>query len=413
MLQRSAIMKKDLDKILSSTLKTYSIILIGIFILKICGLDYFGLDTNNYIIKGIDNFVTKFHLEMVWYGITLYIYTYVILSISCVDNSKKMKLFTLCILPICIIMQFIKDSYNFPLLFIFTDFLCLIMLLFCYILFIRKEKINKYNISNYFVYCIINILFQFISVVTRNMKIENTYTFSEAFIMNIDYIILTIMAYRLFFMKGGDNLWEWAVGSFSHLLDLLKTLPTKLQQFYLNNKSKGRFDKISDMIYIPLFLLWNIFAVVVVLFIAKLNHTFVECIIILCSFWINKKTFGKAFHMKTAISCFIVSNLTYYALNRITIPNGISLIVSVSLGIALCYFTSKLVKSKKLYRGMSMQEYDNTVSMMYPKDSVYYEIGKLFYVDRQSEQWIANKLCYSVPSVQKKKYELRDKIKEL
>ena len=44
-------MKKDLDKILSSTLKTYSIILIGIFILKLCGLDYFGLDTENLMIR--------------------------------------------------------------------------------------------------------------------------------------------------------------------------------------------------------------------------------------------------------------------------------------------------------------------------------------------------------------------------
>ena len=62
---------------------------------------------------------------------------------------------------------------------------------------------------------------------------------------------------------------------------------------------------------------------------------------------------------------------------------------------------------------MSIQEYDNCVSMFYSKDSVYYEIGKLFYVDRQSEQWIANKLSYSVPSIQKKKYELKDKLKEL
>ena len=406
-------MKKDLDKILSSTLKTYSIILIGIFILKLCGLDYFGLDTENYIIKGIDNFITKFHLETVWYGITLYIYTYVILSISCVDKSKEMKLFTVFTLPICVIMQLIKDNYNFPFLFVFTDFLCLIMLSLCYVLFIKKEKIRKDNIINYLIYCVINILFQLISVITRNMEVSNTYTFSEAFIMNIDYIILTIIAYKLFFMKGGANLWEWAVGLFSHLLDLLKTLPTKLQTFYLNNKSKSKFDKISDMIYIPLFMLWNIFTVLVVLFIATLNHTFVECVIILCSFWINKKTFGKPFHMKTAISCFIVSNLTYYSLNRITIPNGISLIVSVSLGITLCYVTSKLVKPKKLYRGMSIQEYDNSVGVIYPKQSVYYEIGKLFYVDRQSEQWIANKLSYSVPSIQKKKYELKDKLKEL
>ena len=40
-------MKKDLDKILSSTLKTYFIILIGIVVVKLFGFDYFGLDTSN------------------------------------------------------------------------------------------------------------------------------------------------------------------------------------------------------------------------------------------------------------------------------------------------------------------------------------------------------------------------------
>ena len=407
-------MKKDLDKILSSTLKTYSIILIGIFILKLCGLDYFGLDTENYIIKGIDDFVTKFHLETVWYGITLYIYTYVILSISCVDKSKEMKLFTLGVMPLCLTIQKLKTMINFPFMFVFTDLLWLFMLSICYIKLVNKDKIEKYNVGNYITYCVINIIFQMISVFVRNINVNLDYNnFIMSFVGNIDYLILSIMFYKLFYIRGGISVWDGVVGLFSHLLDLLKTLPTKLQQFYLNNKSKSKFDKISDMIYIPLFLLWNIFTVLVVLFIATLNHTFVECVIILCSFWINKKTFGKPFHMKTAISCFIVSNLTYYSLNRITIPNGISLIVSVSLGIAICYITSKLVKPKKLYRGMSIQEYDNCVSMFYSKDSIYYEIGKLFYVDRRSEQWIANKLCYSVPSIQKKKYELKDKLKEL
>lgn len=407
-------MKKDLDKILSSTLKTYSIILIGIFILKLCGLDYFGLDTENYIIKGIDDFVTKFHLETVWYGITLYIYTYVILSISCVDKSKEMKLFTLGVMPLCLTIQKLKTMINFPFMFVFTDLLWLFMLSICYIKLVNKDKIEKYNVGNYITYCVINIIFQMISVFVRNINVNLDYNnFIMSFVGNIDYLILSIMFYKLFYIRGGISVWDGVVGLFSHLLDLLKTLPTKLQQFYLNNKSKSKFDKISNMIYIPLFLLWNIFTVLVVLFIATLNHTFVECVIILCSFWINKKTFGKPFHMKTAISCFIVSNLTYYSLNRITIPNGISLIVSVSLGIAICYITSKLVKPKKLYRGMSIQEYDNCVSMFYSKDSIYYEIGKLFYVDRRSEQWIANKLCYSVPSIQKKKYELKDKLKEL
>lgn len=404
-------MKNDLDKILSSTLKTYFIILIGIVIVKLFGFDYFGLDTNNEIIIMIDNFIKTFHLELVWYAITLYIYQYVIFSITCVDNSKRMWIYTLCTLPIAIIIQIAKININCPYLFTIIDLLWLFMFSMLYIRFVKRNKIEKYNVSNYWIYCVVNMIFQLLSMFIRNIDMTNQNSFVIYFLLNIDYIILNIIAYTLFFTRGGINLWVEVVSSFSHLRTLLKTLPTKLQKFYLNNKAKSRFDKISDCIYIPLFLLWNVFTLLVILFVATLNHTFVECIIIATSFWINKKTFGKPFHMKTALSCFMVSNLTYYCLNRITIPNGISLIVSVSLGIALCYITSKFVKSKKLYRGMSIEEYDKFVLPLYSINSIYYEIGKLFYVDRHSEQWIANRLSYSIPSIQKKKHELKNKVK--
>ena len=403
-------MKKDLDKILSSTLKTYFIILIGIFVVKLFGLDYFGLDTRNEIIAWIDDFINRFHLEMVWYGITLYIYVYIVLSIASVDNSKKIKLFTLCIMPIPIALQIIKTIINNTLLFTIIDLLWLFMVLILYIKIIKRDKIRKYNVGNYLIYCIINILFQLISVTIRNVTIVNTHGVLMSILLNFDYILLSIIFHKLYFSLGGKSLWDWVVYSFSHLLTLLKSFPTKLQNFYLNNKDKSRFEKISDSIYIPLFILWNIFTLAVVLFIATLNHTFAECIIILCSFWMNKRTFGKAFHMPTAFSCFIVSNLTYYALNRITIPASISLIISVILGIALCYITSKFVKTKKLYRGMSLNEYNSNVLDLYDEESVYYQIGKLFYVDRYSEQWIATKLAYSVPSIQKKKYELKKQV---
>lgn len=404
-------MKKDLDKILSSTLKTYFIILIGIVVVKLFGFDYFGLDTSNEIIIMIDNFIKTFHLELVWYAITLYIYQYVIFSITCVDNSKAMKLYTLYTLPIAITIQLLKTQINAPYLFAIIDLLWLFMFSILYIKMVKRNKIEKYNVSNYWIYCVVNMIFQLLSMFIRNIEIVNSHGIIISILLNFDYILLSIISYKLFFDMGGKSLWDWVVSSFSHLRTLLRTLPTKLQKFYLNNKAKSRFDKISDCIYIPLFLLWNVFTLLVILFIATLNHTFVECIIIATSFWINKKTFGEPFHMKTALSCFIISNLTYYCLNRITIPNGISLIVSISLGILLCYITSKFVKSKKLYRGMSIEEYDKFVLPLYSINSTYYEIGKLFYVDRYSEQWIANKLSYSIPSIQKKKYELKNKVK--
>ena len=54
------IFKKDLKKILSSTISTYLILLVGVFILKLFGLNYFEPDINNEIIVNINNFITHY-----------------------------------------------------------------------------------------------------------------------------------------------------------------------------------------------------------------------------------------------------------------------------------------------------------------------------------------------------------------
>lgn len=380
--------------------------------MTICGLDYFGLDTDNKIIMSIDNFIETNYLEMVFHSITLYIYTLVILSITCKDNSKSMKLYTLCVLPFCIGIQWLKENINLPLMFIFTDLLWLFMVSLCYIKFVIKKQITRTNISNYWLYMLINFIFQLLSVIIRNVPVENTYSFSQSLLMNFDYLLLTLITHKIFFMKGGINLWEWVVGLYSHLLTLLKSLPIKLQNIYAINKSKSKFDKVSDMIYLPLYILWNIFTVAVVLFVAFLNETFIECILILFSFWLNKKVFGKPFHMKTATSCFVVSNLTYYCLNRITFSSGLSLLISVVLGISLDYITSYFVKEKKLYRGMSLELLDDTILGIVDKGSDDYKICKMFYVDKQADQYIATKLNYSKSSIEKKKHNIIEKLKK-
>ena len=384
-----------------------------IFILKICGLDYFGLDVDNKIIVAINDFVGKYNLELVWYGVTLYIYTLVILAITCNDNSKKMKIYTLIMMPFCIGIQWLKQNVNLPVMFIFTDLLWLFMVALCYIKFVNKQTISKKHISNYWIYMIINFIFQLLSVIIRSVDIHTDCSnFIMSVICNFDYLLLSVISYKLFFMRGGMSLWDGVVGLYLHLQTSLKSLPTKLQNAFATNKSKSKFDKISNMIYIPLYLLWNVFTLVVILFVAFLNETFIECIIILFSFWLNKKVFGKPFHMKTAMSCFIVSNITYYCLNRITVSSGLSLLISIALGIILDYVTSYFVKDKKLYRGMSLELFDETIVGIADKDSDEYKICKMFYVEKQSDQYIATKLNYSKSSIEKKKHNVVTKLKK-
>lgn len=57
-------MFKDYDKYLSTSLKVYIFVLMIIFIMKIVGLDYFGLDINNQIIINITEFL-KNHFNLI------------------------------------------------------------------------------------------------------------------------------------------------------------------------------------------------------------------------------------------------------------------------------------------------------------------------------------------------------------
>ena len=408
-------MKKDLNKLLSRTIFTYFTILFIIFILKMFGLNYFQIDTSNKIINSINNFILKWNLENVWYAITLYINTLVVFSITTNDNSKKIKIFTLITMPVNILIQIIKTKYNIPFMFVLTDLLYLFILSICYIKLVKREKIKKCNVRNYWLFMILSFIFQFISVLTRNVKITNQNNFIIYSILDIDYIVLNIFVYKLYFLKGGKDLWVEVHGYCSDLLISLKKLPTKLQQSYQLAKPTNREEKLANNIYIILFWLYNIFSVFVILFIGTLNDTFIECIFILSSFWINKGVFGKPFHLKKASTCFIVSSLSYYTLNRLTWKIGISFLIPTILGISLSYITSKIMARQEniyLYRGMPENKFYDLIKKV-TNNEEHIEICKMYYVDKESNLKIAMKFNYSEINIKKIKSKINDKIKEL
>lgn len=409
-------MEKDASKLMSRTLLTYAIILSFVFIMKLFGLDYFGLDTENKIIVGINEFIFKFHLENIWYAFTLYLNGFIIMAITCNDNSKKMKKFVLYCLPLFIILQLLKSNINLPYLFVLIDLLYLFILSICYIMFINKNRLKKENVSNYWLYMGINLLYQMISLFVRGIKpdyYENSFLLS--FICNIDYILLTIMTYKLYFIKGGKSLWVGVHSYFSDLLISLKDFPTKLHQSYQIAKPKTSEENLANKIYIVLFWLYNFFTLFVILLIATLNETFIECIFIVSSFWINKAVFGKAFHLKKASTCFIVSSLSYYTLNRLTWKIGISFLIPVVLGITLSYITSKFMARREnlyLYRGMKLDDFYTLITRA-TNNHEHIEICKMFYVEKETDVKIAYKFNYSVPNVKKIKQKVNKQIKEL
>ena len=115
------------------------------------------------------------------------------------------------------------------------------------------------------------------------------------------------------------------------------------------------------------------------------------------------------------IQCFIISNLTYYTLNRITTPLGISIFIPILLGVGLSYVTSKLVKKtyKKLYKGMPKELFDETILKIVDKDSVKYKICYGFYINKKSDLSLSFEYNYSIAGIRKIKDRINDKIKEL
>ncbi len=401
-------MKKDLNKILSRTLLTYTFLLFFVFILKIAGFDYFGLDINNPVIKSIDVFATRFHLINIWYFITLTIYSFIIISITCKNSEKKVFIISISISIINILLNYLllKQYYNGIFKVIFDFALLLTGCLLC-----KREIKFKELLKRFIIMIFLNFIYQLISMLIRNFNYVKDTDFISSILINFDYIVMMIITYKLYFMKRRDK--KWVVGYFSGLLTLLKKqlkeFPIKFSKTKNKVKNTSNKEKFETSLYLFLFLLWNIFQVFVVLFVAKLNNGLTECIFILLSFWMNKTVFGKAFHMKKASYCFIVSNLVYYVLVRICISVNISLLFPIILGVMLSYTTSLIVKYNefKLYRGMPK---DDLIAHCKICNLNNYDTQLMvdYYCNRKTDIQIAMKNNYSVEAIKKQKKKVRD-----
>lgn len=409
-------MFKDYDKYLSTSLKVYIFVLLFVFILKLVGMDYFALAIDNPTMIKLTNIIKSNRiLNNLFFFIPLIFYQFIMLAIICKDNSKRIKIYNIIVLPIMYFLECFKQD-------LFGKYCGIAEILYFYIIcFIYCKTYKKeFKVKKFLLVTFILILLQAISTFIRfrysvlyvNNPIANL-------ILNFDYIISMLILYKVYFMKGECN--KWADGfqaevSLSSLKKIslkksLKRLQVNLHKF----RALPKQEKLSISIYIVLSLLWNTLSLVIILLVANLNHTFIECLFILTSFWLSKHAFGKPFHLPSMIQCFIVSNLTYYILNRITTPLGISIFIPILLGVGLSYVTSKLVKKtyKPLYRGMPKDLFNETILKIVDKDSVKYKICYDFYINKKSDLSLSFECNYSIAGIRKIKDRINDKIKEL
>lgn len=409
-------MFKDYNKYLSASLKVYLFVLIIIFILKLVGLDYFGLTNDAGIFGKINSILPNDTLYNIYSYLLLYFNTFIIISISCNDSSSKLRLYVILTYPISFFISILPYFLTSTIIYFIINFVYLLIMCLIYNRFKNIKQVVKRNV----IFSILNFIYQFISVITRNATINNIEnSFLTTFILNLDYIMLLIITHKLYFKIGGEKIWYHyqvvEVGSFLQMKANLKNLLKKLQKNLHNFKTKSKEEKYAILIYMFLSLIWNTLSVIVVLFIAKLNHTFIECIFILSSFWLSKRIFGKAFHLSSMAQCFIVSNITYYVLNRITTPLGISILVPIMLGVGLSYVTSKLTKKlyKPLYRGMPKDLFEETILKVEDKFSIKYNICYEYYIEKKMAINLSMKYHYSEAGIRKILKVVNNKIKEL
>lgn len=398
-------MKNDLRKIFSRTIITYIYILSFIVIVKLIGLDYFGLDLSNPVMLKINNVLeNNWILRDIIYFSQLILTGFIMLRLYCNSKDKKVTIiFILNLIPL-----YFFEVYKLK---IFGNFAPISEILY----FIILSKIYNKNVKTKRI-ILYDLLFMFLQLLSYSTRYKYSLTYVNNIIpnilLNLDYIILLIIIYNLNFMKGDEKLcYQEVLTSSSGQLTSLKKQLRRFQTNYSNLNKKEKFEFITIW---TLYLLWNIFTVFVVLFVAMLNDSVIECIIILSSFWINKTVFGKAFHLKNARDCFILSNLVYYFLNRITTPIGISILIPICLGILLSYFTSKLVKENKiiLKRGMTKEQVYKLLDKI-NAEPIDYKICELFYVNRYTDLKISNMLNYSEINIKKRKQKVNKQIKEL
>ena len=376
------------------------------------GGNYFDINNENYTINLINNFVTSFKLENIWYAITLYINVFITMSITCNDNSKKMKNYSFLALNVALIVQVLKNTINIPIVFVIFDMLYLFLLSILFMV-LSNRKITKHNITNYWFYMLLLNIVQLCSIFIRNVEITNTNNFVTYFILNIDYLLFLIILYKWYFMKGGTSLWVEVVSYGSQKLTSLKRL---LEDSHVKSQSKPKLtkeDKITYMIYIPLYFLWNMFTMLIIVLIAILNDAMIEALFITISFWINKRVFGKPFHFKSVSICFCFSSIVYYVLTRITFSIETSIFVPIILGVLLSYGTSTFIKKNyKLYKGMDQLLFNETIRQV-TDDELVIKMCKEYYCDRLSDIKISTINNYSIDSVRKKRQKINKELRNL
>lgn len=387
--------EKDKILILKLLLKATFVLLFVSLFLKILGLNIFGVDTSNAILVNISNFLDNSLLKFILDFILLIVQNFLFFKLCTKSNGIKKQLFFSIILSILIILlqrflYYLNNMTIYSIVYYCITFVLLILTaiiidfkILCY----NKNTINK-MIKKCVFYIFLCSLYQVIILYLRNITYSQILDSMYDLILNFDYTILLMATYYLK-MKKEFNIEKIKTDDYSLTkilnerlsFDEIKIMVIKFNDFKKHFKESNKTDKIVIILYLFFSILSEIINVSLVIFVAYLNNVIIECLFIITSFLISRKVFG-AFHLNSAIKCWLLSNISFYLLSKLSFNVSISFVIPVFCGILLAYITSKFIKknNKDLYKGMLEKDLKEIV-----KDKkltkLEYEILKNYYCD--------------------------------
>ena len=359
---------------------TFIMLWISVF-LKLAGLEAFDADVNNKILLSISQFIDKLELGALIKIISIYFQYYVIYAIISLNKNYIVIAISSIISSILYTFAhrvlYLLHYLDGPLLFITYILLPLAIILTISILIDIKSYKSFYNTINIIfkkviyiiVFCIFFSFVQFLLLYLKSISYLEGFDTIFYFLLSFDYLIILFLLFIILKYKDW-NIFLNNPTNF-HLTQLLNKKLSKnkinyilkqMHDCYNAFKKVTKFEKIVGIVYLILFILSELFNVLLIVFVASINNVIIECLFILTSFSISRKIFG-AFHFDSAIKCWLLSNILFFILNKLTINVGISIIVPLILGVLLSYITSKFIKNNsiELKRGITEKEFNTLV----------------------------------------------------
>lgn len=400
---------------------------------KMLGFNWFDADYSNKILVGFSNFINNYRFyqsRAIINFILLFIQSFIFFKLSCKNKNKKTYVISsFMLIIITLIFQILLTDFVYPTNENLANLLYSIFSLISHIsiamlIDIKQDYKNKIFLKNLFnrikkplkIFILLTI-YQVISMFLRSLTPTDKYDVLYNFLLNFDYTILLIATYYLHLKNEYKlkikNIFEFElIKMLNNKIDKseIKVFVEKTKLNFEEFKKQEKVDKIVFILYVIFFIIQELMTLSLLIFIALINNYIIECLFIVIAFLISKQVFG-AFHFKSFILCFFVSNTTFFVLSKLTMDVSSTFVIPILCGIMLSYIASRFIKEKDItpYRGIPKEDLDK-ICKEKKLNKMETNILIDYYSNRDNLNKIAIKYNYSDRSIQRIKLKALQKI---